>query len=217
VVKHAVRTVGELDPGYVLSPERYDPRRLAGGTAGVPLTQVCSIVRAAVRAGGADAQPGASFFVIDTSAAREGFLVVGREAVPAARIGSLKRLVRPGDVLVSRLRPYLRQVAYVDARAIDWSGYAMACSTEFYVLRSADEFSIAFLVPFLLSADVQAVLAAAQEGGHHPRVSETTIASLRLPAGLLAERQRLSEAVERAAGDYRTATGTVAALVAEFG
>ena len=67
----------------------------------------------------------------------------------------------PGDVIISRLRPYLRQVAFVDS---DIRGYELSatilCSTEFFVLRAIEQESIAFLVPFLLSQSTQQVLAA---------------------------------------------------------
>ena len=216
MARHAVVAVADLDPGLVLAPERYDPARRPGGDRGVPITRVCSLVRATVSKSTRQeaGEPGA-FVVIDTSAAREGFLTADRAAVPAAELGSTKKLTRPGDVLVSRLRPYLRQVAYVDAGAIDWERSGLACSTEFYVLRSADLRSIAFLVPFLLSAPVQALLAAAQEGGHHPRVNEATIRSLRLPDRLIAERDRISAAVKRAAACHRRAATAITALTAE--
>ena len=216
MARHAVVAVADLDPGLVLAPERYDPARRPGGDRGVPLTRVCSLVRATVSKSTRQeaGEPGA-FVVVDTSAAREGFLAADRPAVPAAELGSMKKLARPGDVLVSRLRPYLRQVAYVDAGAIDWERSGLACSTEFYVLRSADLRSIAFLVPFLLSAPVQAVLAAAQEGGHHPRVNEATIRSLTLPDRLIAERDRICAAVERAAAGHRRAATAITALTAE--
>ena len=102
-----------------------------------------------------------------------------------------------GDVLISRLRPYLRQVAYVDRTIPVLSEAALLCSTEFFVLRSVDQQSIAFLVPFLLSVQVQRVLAASQEGGHHPRVRESTLLTLPLPSSLLETRAATSSAVGR--------------------
>lgn len=63
------------------------------------------------------------------------------------QLNSNKKILKTGDVIISRLRPYLRQVAYVD---ID-SNLQLCASTEFYVLRARNNESIAFLVPFLLS------------------------------------------------------------------
>ena len=131
--------------------------------------------------------------VLDTGNAQEGFLLSRRTPVPQSEIGSTKKRVRPGDVR-SRLRPYLRQVAYVD-EALANGEIVLLCSTEFFVLRSHDDRCIAFLVPFLLSEPVQQVLALSQEGGHHPRFSETTLRSLPLPTGIDAIRDEVSAAV----------------------
>ena len=79
------------------------------------------------------------------------------------------------------------------------------CSSEFYVLESKDGSSIAFLVPFLLSQRVQSVLAASQEGGHHPRFNERTLKSLPIPAFLLERRVELSTIVEHAVAQARQA------------
>ena len=83
----------------------------------------------------------------------------------AARARRSARLV--GDLVVSRLRPYLRQIALVHPSAVAHAeGRPLALSTEFYVLAPrVDGEDLAFLVPFLLSADVQRALAGAQEGG----------------------------------------------------
>jgi hypothetical protein len=99
-------------------------------------------------------------------------------------------VVRPGDLLVSRLRPYLRQVALVHPRAVaEHPGRSIVCSPEFYVLASPEPGgSLAYLVPFLLGPHTQAVLAAGQEGGHHPRVPRATLFGLRVPAPVVAAR-----------------------------
>src|SRR5207248_4623376 len=93
------------------------------------------------------------YVVLDTGHAREGVVLTSTEPVSAAGIGSAKKRASPGDVIISRLRPYLRQVAYVDeALAVDEDGpREIVCSTEFYVLRGRSQESVAFLVAFLLS------------------------------------------------------------------
>jgi hypothetical protein len=141
--------------------------------------------------------------VLDTSDAHEG-VIPYRHAFRARAIGSAKKLIQPGDVIVSRLRPYLRQVAYVDAelRRIT-SIQDIVCSTEFFVLRSRTGDSIAFLVPFLLSHGIQDVLAASQEGGHHPRFSEHTLTSLPVPQMVVDARTDVSQAVEASVRVFR--------------
>jgi hypothetical protein len=217
VAKSAVVLLGDLDTGLVLAPERYDPRRQVQDLDGVPLTDMCTLVRDTVNSTGLSSTNIDRYCVLDTSAAREGFLVIERPPMARSEIGSLKKRARSGDVLISRLRPYLRQVAYVDREALDWAHVAIACSSEFYVLRPLDETSIAFLVPFLLSPAVQTLLAASQEGGHHPRVREATLRSLRVPRHVLADRTDLSAAVEQAADHFRSATKTIAHLVGQVG
>jgi hypothetical protein len=213
----AVVPVENLDRGAVLAPERYDPLRRLPSLEGVPLTDLCTIVRETISAKGGGQDKARGFHVLDTSSAREGFLTIERAAVPRRQIGSLKKRAESRDVLISRLRPYLRQVAYVDDLAVDWTEAQLACSTEFYVLRSLTNESIAFLVPYLLSPSVQSVLAASQEGGHHPRVNEDTIRSLRIPSDRIHKRQEISARMIRAARSFREATRAIEELILQAG
>ena len=89
--------------------------------------------------------------------------------------------------------------------------------SEFFVLESANDSSIAFLVPFLLSAHIQSILAASQEGGHHPRFSEGTLKSLPVPEQLIERRSALSAQVERAVSQARAAYRTIEESVAAVG
>lgn len=205
----AVRSAAALEPGWVLAPERYDPR-LTTAAPGVPLAELAGVVREHVSPGRAGAGP---YLVVDTGDAQEGVLLppAGRAPVPGAALGSAKKAARPGDVLISRLRPYLRQVALVDAELTD---AALVCSTEFYVLRPRGRESIGFLVAFLLSAPAQERLAAAQEGGHHPRVRQDALEALVVPDAVLAARAELSHAVERAVAQSRAGRRAVADAVA---
>ena len=82
---------------------------------------------------------------------------------------AVKKIIKAGDVIISRLRPYLKQVAFVDKVLCEHYD-SVLCSTEYFVLRSKDQhISIAFIVPVLLSREVQNMLISSQEGGHHPR------------------------------------------------
>jgi hypothetical protein len=92
----------------------------------------------------------------------------------------------------------------------------MACSTEFYVLspRSTGE-SLAFLLPWLLGEETQAILAAAQEGGHHPRVPKETLLALRVPADRVRSRADVSRRVERGIAQVLTARRALTRLIEE--
>lgn len=198
-----VRSRSELEKSYVLAPERYDPRResLLARSATISLGEIATPVRKTV--GTSKANTG-RYLVLDTSDAQEGKVICRKQPMAGSELGSVKKVINAGDVIISRLRPYLRQVAYVDRAVRHWEkDVSLACSTEFYVLRTIDAQPIAFLVPFLLSDAVQEVLAASQEGGHHPRFGEDVLLSLPVPKRLLEEREALSWDVIRSVELYR--------------
>jgi hypothetical protein len=176
-----LRRVADLGDGLVLAPERFDPRRQVEVVARCCLSDLVDIVAENVSARSWKS-PGA-VLILDTTHAYEGFVVLRHHPVPPASMGSAKRLVQAGDVIISRLRPYLRQVALVDEALFQLCrrGNAVVASTEFFVLRGRTGFEAAGLVPFLLSQPVQAALAAGQEGGHHPRFRQELLLSLPVP------------------------------------
>ncbi|HEX8744619.1 MAG TPA: hypothetical protein VF712_15960 [Thermoleophilaceae bacterium] len=190
----AVKPVSALDAGLVLAPERYDPRRY-DTRDGLRLAELAQVSRETV---GPKSAPDGRYLILDTSDAREGVIVTTKAPVPPSSLGSTKKVAKPGDVLISRLRPYLRQAAYVDGELTETST-TLVCSTEFYVLRARDEQSVAFLVAFLLGPSAQSVLAAAQEGGHHPRFNQATLEELVVPEEVVRAREEISRAVEEAA------------------
>lgn len=200
----------ELGDELVLAPERYDPRRASlsnarGGEACMSLGSFVQNWRGLVTPGRATA--GAlKYLVLDTSDVREGFVVCRKEALAPDKLGSVKKSVEAGDVIISRLRPYLRQVALVDKRIPGWEPKVqLMCSTEFFVLRPKEGESIAFLVPYLLSEPVQRVLAAAQEGGHHPRFDDSVLMTLPVPETLALQRDSTSATIERGVSLFRDA------------
>lgn len=202
-----IRKCSDLGTAYILAPERYDPRRdIDAQEAGKRVEDVAKIVRNTV-------QPTAELgccLVLDTGDAREGIVISRTRPKEALKIGSAKKTIQPGDVIISRLRPYLRQAAYVDKGILHSHGVQILCSTEFFVLRSVDEQSIAFLVPFLLSSRVQEILGASQEGGHHPRFNDFALSTLPIPATVLDARDTTSRAIERSIALYRESEATIA-------
>jgi hypothetical protein len=196
----SIRKISELAAGSVLAPERYDLRRnlfLRSGAA-LKVANLVTIKRRTVRPG-----HDGNCLVLDTSDALEGIIVARKAPVIGAKIGSHKKVVCANDVIISRLRPYLRQVAFVDEAIPGRSNALTVCSTEFFVLRGLEDEDIAFLVPYLLSPPVQSVLLASQEGGHHPRFSEEALLNLPLPKTLLKQRELLSRAVHESIARYR--------------
>ncbi len=211
-MKAAVRALGELAPDYVLAPERHV---LAAGAAtsgdGVPLGELVIERRERIVPG--DGDGGA--IVLDTSHARDGILDVAGALRDGAGAKSAKKRAVAGDLVVSRLRPYLRQIALVHPRALALAGdRPLALSTEFYVLspRSPGD-DLAFLLPFLLSADAQSALASAQEGGHHPRVPRASLFALRVPKASIRTRAKTSRAVALALAASYEASSALRALL----
>lgn len=197
------RSVAGLGKDVVLAPERYDPRRMITvADSKVTLGEIVELLQ--VMVGPRQISQRARALVLDTSDAREGIVVCRKAPVGADEIRSAKKVVQRGCVLISRLRPYLRQVAWVDAGVPGWSAKVpLYCSSEFFVMRALDKEPIGFLVPFLLSAQVQQVLAASQEGGHHPRFDRSTLLGLPLPKALLDNRAEVSASVEKAVSLFR--------------
>lgn len=210
-----IKKVADLETGFVLAPERYDPRRETvfseDEAATVALSELVTLVKKTVNASSKEIE---SCLVLDTSDSREGIVIGRQRQIPIAELGSTKKVLEPNDVIVSRLRPYLRQVALVDKEISNWTGSAaLLCSTEYFPLRSIDGRSIAFLVPFLLSDQVQKILAASQEGGHHPRFNDSTLLALRVPKALVQEREAISKAIEQSVRLYRESERLIEANV----
>ena len=211
---HVFRRVADLGDGLVLAPERFDPRRRVEVTARRCLSDVAEVVSENVSAKSCES-PGA-VLILDTTHAYEGFVVFRHDPVPPASMGSAKRRVQAGDVIISRLRPYLRQVALIDEALFQLCrrGNAVAASTEFFVLRGRTGFEAAGLVPFLLSQPVQAALAAGQEGGHHPRFCKELLQSLPVPDRVASHLHKTSQQVRRLAAVVRRSLFASRSLVA---
>ncbi len=215
----SVRSVAELDPGWVLAPERYAARVAA---AGAVISDVVDVLTEVHRP---SALPqGKPALVLDTSHAYEGFVLDSHALVPVEKVGSPKQVLQPGDVIISRLRSYLRQVALVD-EALFWrvpEGNLVLASAEFVVLRGRGAGRPASptnppvpapaLLPLLLSEPVQAALAASQEGGHHPRFRKETLAAIPVPDDIRGNAPAIAARVVQASAKVRDAFAQVQGL-----
>lgn len=202
------RTLGTLDEGFVLAPERYDPRRTLNiepaDSSDFLLADLVEVVSDQIY--GRPSETEAFGVVFDTSDAFAGRLATGKNVISIADLKSAKKLVRPGDVIISRLRPYLRQIALVDDTDLKLHGTdtRLMVSTEFIVLRSVDNKSIAFMVPLLMSEQAQSALDAAVEGGHHPRFDPSVILKFPIPESLIATRDERSDSISTKVSQVRT-------------
>ena len=182
---------GSLFQGVDIAAEHYHPDKLSalkdlqknGGEL------VCSFASSARVHAGSNILDGIPVF--DLGAATSHILDAG-QAIKDERV-SVKKMVRAGDVLISRLRSYLRQVAIVPPVIKQ-----AAVSTEFIVLHQKEQRNIAFLMPFLLSAPVQTILAWSQDGNEHPRYNEAVLLGLPIPNSVLDLSDSLNTLVEAA-------------------
>jgi hypothetical protein len=106
----------------------------------------------------------------------------------------MKKVLRDGDVAVSRLRAYLKEIAVV--RTCD--GTPSVGSSEFIVLRPKGEvISPEALMVFLRSAPVQTILKWCQDGSQHPRFSEGDLLSIPVPDAVAAVSAELTTIVQQ--------------------
>lgn len=197
-----IRTVADLGDDLVLAPERH---LVATETSegGVPLGDLVTERNERFDPARLDGIP-----VIDTTHAKDGVLDLASAARITDAPKSNKKRAVAGDLIVSRLRPYLRQIALVTAREV-------AVSTEFYVLRpNAKNDDLAWLVPFVLSSRTQSLLAAAQEGGHHPRVPRASLFAIKVPPSLIGTRTKASRTVRAALDNLQRADHAYRAAIA---
>ncbi len=205
-----------LDKDAVWSPERYSPereqhRRMSENA--IPLLEIARHRKDTFTPGNAD--PDSMYAVLDTTHAYEGRVQFRGEPVRASAIGSIKRPLKEGLVIISRLRTYLRQVALIDNDAAPGFNGQILSSTEFYVLESSNGEDIAFLVPFLLSEPVQKIFSAAEEGGHHPRIPPDVLMRLLVPRALVEKREELSKRVRESIKLMRAGEQIMAQLHAD--
>lgn len=111
----------------------------------------------------------------------------------AADIGSMKKVLKDGDVAISRLRAYLKEVAVVrTGDAIPSVG-----SSEFIVLRPKGKaISPETLMVFLRSAPAQTVLKWCQDGSQHPRFSEGDLLSIPVPDAVATVSEQITKIVQ---------------------
>ena len=125
-----------------------------------------------------EAQPADVVRNYDLSDALLPFLDDSVDPMIAASIGSTKKRLEPGDLVVSRLRSYLREIAVV----LPSGPEPLVGSTEFIVLRpTANSISPEALLVYLRSPYVQTILMWCQDGSNHPRFRDKELFALSVP------------------------------------
>lgn len=171
-----VAMASRFDAPY-FSPAKTESARILSEKGARPLAAYFESIREMVSPGGIGSDRVLNF---DVGAASQ---VVLDETSPSVEgFDSAKKRFLPGDVVISRLRHYLRQIAVVrtpsDAVALG--------SSEFIVLRPKTEaLPQEAVVLFLRCLPVQTILEYSQDGSHHPRFSEEDLLAIPFPDAML--------------------------------
>jgi type I restriction enzyme S subunit len=138
----------------------------------------------------------------DITDALEPFLDDVAEPQSATEIGSTKKRFQAGDVVISRLRSYLREIAVV--RTSD--ALSAVGSSEFIVLRPTGKgLSAETLMVFLRSPLVQTVLKWSQDGSNHPRFAEKDLLAIPVPDAALRVQKKIDALVQESIDARRQA------------
>lgn len=120
------------------------------------------------------------------------------EPVPIEEIGSTKKRFQNGDVVISRLRSYLKEIAIVKVN----DDIPAMGSSEFIVLRprEAGKYTISpeLLWTYLNSGPVQTILKWCIDGSQHPRFSEGDLLSIPLPEAIYACADEINALIDSA-------------------
>jgi Type I restriction modification DNA specificity domain len=129
----------------------------------------------------------------DLTDALDPYLDPYKQPTERSAIASAKKVIAQGDLVVSRLRSYLREIAMV----LPGDAMPTVASTEFIVLRptSAKGLAVEALLVYLRSHLPQIVFKWSQDGSNHPRFDEQELLNLPVPRRLLADQEKYIAAV----------------------
>jgi hypothetical protein len=131
---------------------------------------------------------------------------------PENEIGSTKKRMTNGDVIVSRLRSYLKEIALVEVP----KGVESVGSSEFIVLRSwSTEVYPEVLVVYLRSEPVQTILKWAQDGSNHPRFQEDELLSIKLPDRVIQVQDEIRKLIRSGIQAHRAANALLTEATVE--
>ena len=119
------------------------------------------------------------------------------EIVDGAEVGSAKRLVASGDLLLCKINPRINRVWKVDAD----QGHPKLASTEYLVLRAPEdvrEHLVGYLAWYFRSPEFRVWIELHTEGatGSHTRAKSPVILRHEVPLAPIAEQRRIVAAIE---------------------
>ncbi len=118
------------------------------------------------------------------------------QPISSYELGSMKNRFKRGDVVVSRLRSYLREIAIAETSPDS----NCVGSSEFIVLRPTEttQLSPELLVVYLRSPPVQKILKWCQNGSNHPRFNEDELLSIKVPERIFTVQDEINNIVQNA-------------------
>jgi len=118
--------------------------------------------------------------------------------ISGSEVGSTKKRFQAGDIVISRLRSYLKEIALVRTT----SSIPSVGSSEFIVLRphpvGRQRITPETLFIFLRSLPVQTILKWSQDGSQHPRFNEDDLLAIPVPTAVDRVSARVDLLVNRA-------------------
>lgn len=190
----AALAAGRLDPQYFM-PAKEEVRRSLAAMPGQLLSERANSIRDMFVPD--RALPTKQVRNYDVTDALVPLLDTEKKPVFAADIGSTKKMFKDGDVAISRLRAYLKEIAVVRTDDVIQS----VGSSEFIVLRPKNgqpEISPETLAVFLRSTPVQTILKWCQDGSQHPRFSESDLLSISVPDAVASVSSQITTIVQDA-------------------
>lgn len=140
----------------------------------------------------------------DLTDALDPFLNPAKPLTSPEDIASAKKRIAAGDLVISRLRSYLREIAIV----LPTDGVETVASTEFIVLRPKKESKLAVeaLLVYLRLQLPQIIFKWSQDGSNHPRFDERELLNLPIPRSLIADQAIYQTAVRQMVTQHQRAT-----------
>jgi type I restriction enzyme, S subunit len=115
-----------------------------------------------------------------------------------------KRKVSENDVIISLVRPYLKNIAFLNEQ-----NHKLVASTAFYVCTSSDILYPKYLYFFLCSNYVTQYLIKNTRGDNSPSVRSTDFEKMPIPIPPYKEQQIITEKLERLLGKIEQVKGLI--------
>ena len=194
-----VEEAGRFDAEYYQPPKKAVLEALSG-MPGSTVGEQCRSVRQLWQPEKAD--PYERIRNYDLTDALQPFLDETVEPTTPDTIGSTKKRFETGDLVVSRLRSYLKEIAVV----LNTGHESMVGSSEFIVLRPEDEaIRVEALLVYLRLRYIQTVLKWCQDGSNHPRFDQKELLNLPLPDVVIDRQEEIADKVKESIAARREA------------